>query len=89
MITYQYEEYKPVRQVWSWLAIILLAVITATWGMVTHMAVPEVVRHWDFDVLPDTPGISAYSTLPRPEISLVPRQLELPPERPGPTERTE
>ncbi len=69
MITYQYEEYKPVRQVWSWVAIILLAVITATWGMVTHMAVPEVVRHWDFDVLPDTPGSSVYATLPPPESS--------------------
>jgi hypothetical protein len=89
MITYQYEEYKPVRQVWSWVAIILLALITAGWGMATHMAVPEVVRHWDFDVLPDTPGSSVYATLPPPEVTPVPRQLELPPGERGRNERTE
>ncbi len=80
MIRYQYEEYKPLGWLWAWLAIILLAIITAAWGMVTHMAVPEVARHWDFDVLPDTPGISVYSTLPMPGGTPVPPQIELPPE---------
>ena len=80
MITHQYEEYKPVRQIWSWLAIIALAILTGTWGMVTHMAVPDVVRHWDFDVVPDTPGISPYSALPPPAVSPVPRQIDLPEE---------
>jgi hypothetical protein len=80
MITHQYEEYKPVRQVWSWLAIILLAILTGTWGMVTHMTIPDVVRHWDFDVLPDTPGISPYSTLPLPAVAPVPPQIDLPEE---------
>ena len=89
MITHQYEEYKPVRPVWSWLAVILLAVLTGTWGMVTHMAVPDVVRQWDFDVLPDTPGSSVYATLPPPEATPVPRQLELPPEQRDPNARTE
>lgn len=81
MITHQYEEYKPIRPIRSWLAILLLAVLTGTWGMVTHMAVPEVVRQWDFDVLPDTPGISPYSTLPPPEVLPVPPQIELPVEK--------
>ena len=63
MITYQYEQYKPVRQVWTWLAILLLAVATLGWGMVTHMAIPDVPRHWDFDTLPDTPGQSVYATV--------------------------
>jgi hypothetical protein len=80
MILYQYEQYKPVRQVWTWLAILLLAVITLGWAMVTHMAIPDVARHWDFDVLPDTPGISVYSTLPPPEVSPVPPQIDLPAE---------
>jgi len=80
MITHQYEEYKPVGPIRSWLAIILLAILTGTWGMVTHMAVPDVERHWDFDVLPDTPGISPYSALPRPEVSPVPPQIDLPEE---------
>jgi hypothetical protein len=80
MITHQYEEYKPVHWVWAWSAVILLAVLTGTWGMITHMAVPDIARHWDFDVLPDTPGISPYSTLPPPEVSPVPRQIELPEE---------
>ena len=78
MITHQYEEYKPLRWFWGWLAIILLALLTAAWGMVTHMAVPDVVRQWDFEVLPDTPGISPYSTLPPPEVSPVPPQIDLP-----------
>jgi len=81
MITYQYEQYKPMRQVWSWLAIVLLAILTGTWGMITHMAVPDVARHWDFDVLPDTPGISPYSVRPPPKISSVPPQIDLPEER--------
>ncbi len=93
MITHQYEEYKPIRQFWSWLAIVLLAVLTAAWGMVTHMAVPDVGRHWDFDVLPDTPASSPYAALPPPEIRPVPPQIELPsnrsPEFPQSTARTE
>ena len=80
MITHQYEEYKPVRRIWSWPAIILLALLTGTWGMVTHMAIPDVVRHWDFDVLPDTPGISLQSTLPPPAVAPVPPQIDLPEE---------
>jgi hypothetical protein len=80
MITYQYEEYKPVRPIWTWLAVVLLAAVTLGWAMVTHMVVPDVARHWDFDVLPDTPGISPYSTLPPPEISPVPPQIDLPQE---------
>jgi hypothetical protein len=42
--------------------------------------VPDVARHWDFDVLPDTPGISPYSTLLPPEVSPVPPQIDLPEE---------
>jgi hypothetical protein len=78
MITRQYEEYKPIRQIWAWPAIILLSIMTMGWGMVMHMAVPEVVRHWDFGVLPDTPGQSAYATLPPPDRKVVPPQIELP-----------
>ncbi len=81
MITHQYEELKPIRPIWSWLAIILLAVLTGIWGMITHMAVPEVVRHWDFDVLPDTPASSPYAVLPPPKIWPVPPQIELPQNR--------
>ncbi|OHB64046.1 MAG: hypothetical protein A2Y76_02710 [Planctomycetes bacterium RBG_13_60_9] len=44
------------------------------------MAVPDVPRQWDFDVLPDTPGSSPYSTLPPPDVSPVPPQIELPPD---------
>ena len=69
MITHEYEEYKPVRQIWTWLIILTLAALTLSWGMVTHMAVPDVARQWDFDVLPDTPGISPYATEPPPEVS--------------------
>jgi len=80
MITYQYEEYKPVRQIWTWLAILLLADITLSWGMVTHMAIPDVPRHWDLGVVLDTPGQSAYVTMPPPSAGkAVPPQIELRP----------
>jgi hypothetical protein len=78
MITHQYEEFKPVRQIWTWLIVLVLAALTLGWAMVTHMAVPDVERHWDFDVLPDTPGISPYSTQPSPEVGPVPPQVDLP-----------
>lgn len=81
MITHQYEEYKQVRQVWTWLAILLLAVVILGWGMVTHMAVPDVPRQWDFDTLADTPGQSIYATRPPPpEGEAVPPQIQLPPD---------
>jgi hypothetical protein len=80
MITHEYEEFKPVRQGWTWFIIFFLAALTLGWGMVTHMAVPDVVRHWDFDTLPDTPGSSPYSTQPPPEIGSAPPQIDLPAE---------
>ena len=80
MITHQYEEYKPVAQVWIWLAVIFLTVVTVGWAMMTHMAVPDVPRHWDFDTLPDTPAVSPYSTVPPPAAKAAPPQIELPPE---------
>ena len=80
MITHQYEEYRPTAQVWIWLAIILLTVVTLGWAMVTHMAVPEAPRHWDFDTLPDTPALSPYSTVPPPQAKVAPPQIQLPPE---------
>jgi hypothetical protein len=79
MVPYQYEEYKPVGPVWTWLAILLLAVITLGWAMMTHMAVPDVPRRWDFGVLPDTPALSPYSTVPPPQAKVAPPQIELPP----------
>ena len=79
MITHQYEEYKQVRRVWTWLAILFLAVVTLGWGMVTHMAVHDVPRQWDFDTLADTPGSSPYSTVP-PQKKVAPLQIEMPPD---------
>ncbi|MEN6333598.1 MAG: hypothetical protein ABFE01_05010 [Phycisphaerales bacterium] len=80
MITYQYEAYKPVRQIWTWLVILLMAVITLGWAMVTHMAITDVPRHWDFGEVADTPGKSAYATLRPPPKEPVPPQIELPPD---------
>ncbi|MGE5295662.1 MAG: hypothetical protein ACM3VT_12605 [Solirubrobacterales bacterium] len=81
MITYQYEAYKPVRQIWTWLTIILMAVVTLSWGMATHMLLRDVPRQWDFGVLPDTPGKSIYATLLPPPSKDVPPQIELPRDR--------
>ena len=82
MITHEYEEYRPVRQIWTWLIIIIATLLTLSWGMVTHMAVPDVPRQWDFDTLPDTPAASAYSTVPPPQRRGVPRQMEPAPDQP-------
>jgi hypothetical protein len=76
MITHEYEEFKPVQQIWTWLIVLLLAIITLGWAMATHMAVPEVTRQWDFDVLPDTPAASVYSTVAPPRVTGVPPQME-------------
>ena len=81
MILHRYEQFKPVGQRWTWLAILLLAVLTLGWAMMTHMAVPDEPRHWDFGVLSDTPGASTYSTSVPPTLAPVPPQIELPPGR--------
>jgi len=79
MIRLEYEEYKPAGPVQGWAIVIVTAILTLSWGMVTHMAVPEVVRHWDFGTVPDTPGVSTYGTV-RPVLGpSVPPQIELPP----------
>lgn len=82
MINYQYEAYKWVRPIWTWLAIVLLAVITLGWGMMTHI-VPDVPRHWDFGTLPDAPGQSPYSTVSPPQAKVPPLQIEMPPDYAG------
>jgi hypothetical protein len=81
MIQHRYEQYKRVQPLWTWLAILLLAVLTLGWAMMTHMAVPDEPRHWDFGVLPDTPGASAYSTSAPPAFAPAPPQVEFPPDR--------
>jgi hypothetical protein len=89
MIKYQYEVYKPVAPVWTWLAILLLAVVTLGWAMITHMVVADGARRWDFGVLPDTPASSPYATTAPPQVRPVPPQLEVPPNRVDPAARIE
>jgi hypothetical protein len=43
---------------------------------VTHMAVPNVERQWDFGILPDTPASSPYATVPPPDTREKPMQME-------------
>jgi hypothetical protein len=83
MITHEYEEYKPVRQIWTWMIVIGLTVITLGWAMATHMAIPDVVRQWDFDTLPDTPAISPYATVRPPRALEAPVQMEPTPDLPN------
>jgi len=80
MIRYQLEEYKVAKPIWGWLIVIVVSILTLSWGMVAHMAVPEVVRQWDFGTVPDAPGESAFSTVPPPRAPEVPAQIELLPE---------
>ena len=83
MLRLEYEEYKPSGPVQGWIIVIVTAILTLSWGMVTHMAVPEVVRQWDFGAVPDAPGESAFSTVPPPYVLVVPPQIELPPDHAG------
>jgi hypothetical protein len=48
MLRFEFEEYRPARPFWGWVIVITASVLTLSWGMVSHMAVPEVVRQWDF-----------------------------------------
>jgi hypothetical protein len=81
MILHRYEQFKSVRPLWTWLAILLLAVLTLGWAMMTHMAVPDVPRQWDFGVLSDTPGSAAPSTSVPPVLAPAPPQVAFPPAR--------
>jgi hypothetical protein len=45
--------------------------------------IPSAPRQWDFDIYPDTPAESIFSTSPPPEVWPVPRQIELPPKVTG------
>jgi hypothetical protein len=74
----QYEEYKDEKQTWIWTAVIIFSVLLLSWGMLLHMIIPDAPRSWDFDVLPDAPGQSKYSTVPSVHEANVPVQLELP-----------
>jgi hypothetical protein len=88
MIRYELEEYKPAPPTWGWVIIITLSVLTLGWGMVAHMAVPDVERQWDFGVVPDAPGESAFSTVPPPRARVVPPQVELLPSQARPPDDT-
>ncbi len=83
MLRLEYEEYKSARPLQGWLIVIITAFLTLSWGMVTHMAVPEVVRHWDFGEVPDAPGQSIYSTAKPPSAPAAAQQIELPPDLEG------
>ncbi len=76
MITHEYEEYRPVGSAWTWFIILFVTAATLAWAMVTHMAVPNAPRHWDFDVLPDTPALSPYATVPPPQAHPAPVQMD-------------
>lgn len=78
MIKYEYEQYKPFRQIWAWLTVFGLSAITLTWGMVGHHLVREGPRHWDYGTHPDTPGLSVFTTQPPPQVEVAPPQIELP-----------
>lgn len=80
MIKFEYEQYRPVRQIWAWLAVFFLSVSTMAWGMIGHLLVREGPRRWDFGSLPDTPGQSVFSTVQPPEGEVVPPQIQLPPD---------
>ncbi len=83
MPRFEYEEYRSGGPMWGWVIVIILAFLTLSWGMVTHMAVPEVVRQWDFGAVPDAPGESVFSTVPPPRVREAPPQIELPPDYAG------
>jgi hypothetical protein len=85
MLKFEYEQYKPVRQVWTWLAVLLLSAITIGWGLLGHAVVRQGPRHWDYGTLPDAPAQSPYSTVPPPRAKAAPVQIELPPDFTGRT----
>jgi hypothetical protein len=77
----QFEEYRVVKGTFrGWLLLIVFSLLVMGWGMFIHMMVPESPRTWDFGVIPDTPGISAYSTIAPLSHEPIPRQFEQLPE---------
>jgi hypothetical protein len=58
-----FEEYRVVKgPVMGWVLLFIFSALVWGWGMFIHMMVPESPREWDFGAIPDTPGISIYST---------------------------
>lgn len=51
------------------------ALFVFVFGMSVHHRIPETEPEWNFEVLPDTPGESVYSTMPPPMDHPVPRQV--------------
>lgn len=75
----KYEEYRNISQRSLWLIIAAFTVAVLAWGMFIHMMVPDVERHWDFGVLPQSPSESKYSTIippVSPSAADIPIQLE-------------
>jgi hypothetical protein len=78
----QFEEYRVVRgKIMGWVLLVIFSALVMGWGMFIHMMVPDIPRTWDFGALPDTPGISVYSTIVPVSKEPPPRQLEPLPER--------
>lgn len=58
------------KDAWSWLIISGLAVAVVGWGLLIFVTVGDKgLPPWDYTILPDVPGESAYSTHSAPEYS--------------------
>ena len=59
----------------GWLIVIGLCALLILWGLANYRLVKDRPRAWDFGVLPDTPGQSAYSIATPPPNTGAQRQI--------------
>jgi hypothetical protein len=75
----QFEEYRQIPDLWSWIVIALIGLSVVGWGLMNVLLVHDRQREWDYGTLPDVPGQSIYSTgqtggqaTPPPQIAPLP-----------------
>ncbi len=77
----QYEEYtESGNNRTGWFLILMFASFILGWAMVMMAIIKEPPRRWDYEILPDAPSQSIYSTREYKEELFPPDQIEHLPE---------
>jgi hypothetical protein len=83
-----FEEHHEGSNKLAWVLILLFAAFILGWCMVLMLIIKSPPREWDFQVLPDAPSQSIYSTKDYKEQIFPPEQIERLPEASVPNDTT-
>ena len=71
-----YEEYHEGSNRMGWFLILLFAAFILGWAVIMMFIIKEPRREWDYQILPDAPSQSIYSTRKYKEKLFPPEQIE-------------